>query len=357
MKQLGTISVTNKAESSEAVIDIEGIIGIPEWWQFDDDESRISTYDKFKACIDNIRKVSAKKVTVNIRSLGGNVDDALLIHDTLVALNADVVTVSFGYTASAATIIHQAGKMRKISSNSLYLIHQASTWTAGNVNNIRETISMLEKSDDRIAALYAARSGETKEFYEEIMSRANGNGEWLSPDEVLQAKLADEAVKLSAVTNIDMSLISDMKLPDIPENKIIKDEIEENKNDNSKKSEMKIKIQNGWNFMQKLFNWKTDDEVEMTTENLNTLNQKCTDLETDKINLQNEVTNLKNDSAKKDTEIQNLKDKVSNLEGDLAKTKADPTTTDPKEDPDLVDDGKKTTNQTAYEKDVNAFKD
>ncbi len=354
MKQLGTISVINKAESSEAVIDIEGIIGIPEWWQFDNPEDRVATYDKFKSQIENIRKVSAKKVTVNIRSIGGNTDDAFLIHDTLVELNAEILTVSYGYTASAATIIHQAGNTRKISSNSLYLIHQTSSWASGNTNDIKETISVLEKSDDRISSLYSSRSGETKEFYTEIMSRANGHGEWLSPDEALQAKLADEVVNLVSTSNIDSSFISDMKLPVIPENKIIK---EVSNNNSNSIEQMKVKVLNGWKFIQNLFGWNADEEKELTIENLQTLNDKCTELDTQNINQANEIVNLKNDNAKKDTEIQSLKDKVSRLEGDLAKAKADPTKTDPKEDPSLIDDGKKTENQKAYEEDVQNFKD
>ena len=47
MPQLGTICITNQAPN-KAIIDIEGIIGIPEWWQFDDPQDRIATFDKFK---------------------------------------------------------------------------------------------------------------------------------------------------------------------------------------------------------------------------------------------------------------------------------------------------------------------
>lgn len=47
MPQLGTICITNQAPN-KAIIDIEGIIGIPEWWQFDDPQDRIATFDKLK---------------------------------------------------------------------------------------------------------------------------------------------------------------------------------------------------------------------------------------------------------------------------------------------------------------------
>jgi len=346
MKYNGKIGIVNKTDT-EASIDIEGTIGVPEWWQFDNEEERVSTYDKFKAKITEIKNLSAKKITVNIRSLGGSVNDALLIHDTLISLNAEVETVCYGYTASAATIIAQAGKTRKISNNSLYLIHKGSALAWGNVNEMEKTVKLLQKTDDLISELYANRSGESKEFYDEIMSRANGCGEWLTPDEALQAKLADETINAPSVSNIDSSLLSNMKLPEIPENKIII---------NQKTNEMKIKIQNGWNFIRNLFNLKEGEETEFTPEQLQTLNDKCTDLETDNLTKSNEITNLKNDLAKKEAEITNLNTKVSALEGDLAKAKANSTETKDKEDPDLTDD-KKTGNNQAYEDDVKNLKD
>ena len=49
MPSLGEIKITNKA--AEVIIDIEGIIGIPEWWQFDNPDERVATYDKFKKSV------------------------------------------------------------------------------------------------------------------------------------------------------------------------------------------------------------------------------------------------------------------------------------------------------------------
>ena len=89
---LGTINISNKADS--AVIDIDGVIGVPEWWQFDNPEDKISTYDAFKEKVNEIKalKGQVKEIEVNVRSLGGSVLHALLIHDTLKGLDAVVTT-------------------------------------------------------------------------------------------------------------------------------------------------------------------------------------------------------------------------------------------------------------------------
>ena len=116
MPSLGEIKITNKA--AEVIIDIEGIIGIPEWWQFDNPDERVATYDKFKKSVGELKDIKSPAITVNIRSLGGSVNDALLIHDTLSGLKATVTTNCYGYVASAATIIAQAAssgrKLRRV---------------------------------------------------------------------------------------------------------------------------------------------------------------------------------------------------------------------------------------------------
>ena len=64
-------------------IDIEGTIGVPEEWQFDRPEARVATYEKFRDAVRRIAEIDASEVVVNIRSTGGDVNDALLIHDAL----------------------------------------------------------------------------------------------------------------------------------------------------------------------------------------------------------------------------------------------------------------------------------
>ena len=153
-----------KNEASLCTIDIEGIIGIPEESQFTNPSHSIATYDRFRDELARIREIEAEEVVVNIRSTGGDVNDALLIYESLVSLNAKITTRCYGYTASAATIIAQAASegCREIASSALYLVHLSSSAIEGNSADMAECIELLRKSDDRIASLYALRSGEAK---------------------------------------------------------------------------------------------------------------------------------------------------------------------------------------------------
>ena len=174
-------------------IDIEGTIGVPEEWQFDRPEARVATYEKFRDAVRRIAEIDAPEVVVNIRSTGGDVNDALLIHDALTALGAHITTRCYGYTASAATIIAQAASpgCREISANALYLIHKAVCATEGNAAELGGKLDLLRQTDARIAAVYAARSGRPAAEFETLMAENNGNGRWLSPEEAVAAGLAD----------------------------------------------------------------------------------------------------------------------------------------------------------------------
>ena len=129
-------------------IDIEGTIGVPEEWQFDRPEARVATYEKFRDAVRRIAEIDASEVVVNIRSTGGDVNDALLIYDALAALDAEVTTRCYGYVASAATLIAQAASegRREISAGALYLVHAAACAAEGNAAELEARAELLRKA-------------------------------------------------------------------------------------------------------------------------------------------------------------------------------------------------------------------
>ena len=188
------IHIENAADCCH--IEIEGTIGVPEEWQFDHPDQRVATYERFREAVARIAEVEAPEVIVTIRSTGGDVNDALLIHDALRQLGGRITTRCYGYTASAATIIAQAASegCRELSANALYLIHQATCATEGNAAQLAEQMALLSSTDDRLASLYATRSGREIESFRTLMAENNGNGRWLSPEEAIAAGLADRLI-------------------------------------------------------------------------------------------------------------------------------------------------------------------
>ncbi len=183
------------------VIDVEGTIGVPEEWQFDDPQQRVATYEKFRAMVAQIEELEAEQVIVNIRSTGGDVNDALLIYEALVSVGAQITTRCYGYVASAATVIAQAASegKRMISANSLYLIHNSSCAAEGNAEELGAKVEMLRKTDEQLANLYAQRGGHSAEEYVALMASDSGRGVWLSALETIEAGLADSIIDVSSL--------------------------------------------------------------------------------------------------------------------------------------------------------------
>lgn len=191
MKNQPTIKITDSAE--KCVIDIEGVIGLPEECQFDENARQVATYARFREEVARIAQIQSPAVVVNIRSTGGDVNDAVLIYEALRSLDAHITTRCYGYTASAATIIAQAASegCREISANGLYLIHDSKCAVEGNAESLAGRIELLRKTDERIAGIYAARSGRGAEHFASLMGENGGEGRWLTPAETVEAGLAD----------------------------------------------------------------------------------------------------------------------------------------------------------------------
>lgn len=185
------INIKNEVDCT--IIDIEGTIGVDEEWQFDNPDSRIATYERFRECVSAIADIRNSNIRVNIRSTGGNVNDAILIYEALRATGATITTCCYGYTASAATIVAQAASegRRLIAPSSLYLIHNSMCSAEGNAEDLRVEAEMLEQTDRNIAEIYASRSGRSTEEMATLMGENCGRGRWLSPEEAIAAGLVD----------------------------------------------------------------------------------------------------------------------------------------------------------------------
>ncbi|MCD8101082.1 MAG: ATP-dependent Clp protease proteolytic subunit, partial [Alistipes sp.] len=214
----GYMKIENRAGGGTTVIDIEGVIGVAEGMQFASGNGSVSTYGSLKALLGRAAETRSTAITVNIRSTGGSVQDALLIYDYLRSTGAEITTRCFGYVASAATIIAQAASpgRREISANSLYLIHNSSCEAEGTSGEIAATADMLRQTDERIAGIYAWRSGRPAEGFRELMAKNGGRGRWLSPGETVGLGLADRIAGRSRIRNVDRRLIKNLMLPPIP---------------------------------------------------------------------------------------------------------------------------------------------
>lgn len=204
---------------SVATIDIDGVLGVPEEEQFGEADNRVSTYERLERALDEIRaEGNIDRLVLNIRSTGGCLADALLIYDAVRSLGVEVVTRCYGYVASAATIVAQAASTgcREISANALYLIHCCESSVEGNSHSLTATKELLDKSDERLAEIYALASGRSAEEFRELMNRNSGKGVWLSPEECVEAALADRIIASAPITADACSQVAALGLTPLP---------------------------------------------------------------------------------------------------------------------------------------------
>ena len=202
-----------------ATIDIDGIHGTPEVEQFGSEDSRVATYERFVDALEEIRQSGGvDRLVLNIRSTGGCLADALLIYDAARELGVEVITRCYGYVASAATIIAQAASKgaREISANALYLIHCCESAVEGNSHSLAATKELLDKSDERLAEIYAHAAGRGVEEYRELMNRNGGKGVWLSPEECLAAGLVDRIIAPLPITDDARGQVALLGLTPLP---------------------------------------------------------------------------------------------------------------------------------------------
>lgn len=180
------IETYNAEDEKVAEVTIDGFIGED---FFDESDN---TKQAMRNQLKQIDSIKADRIIVNISSLGGDVDHGLAIHDLLASHPSTVETNVIGMTASAATIIAQAGNVRKMSDNALYLVHKAWTIGMGNANDFEALVGDLRKLDDRIANIYSKRSGFDRDDFISLMNESNGDGIWISADEAKDYGLIDE---------------------------------------------------------------------------------------------------------------------------------------------------------------------
>lgn len=162
-----------------AVIDIDGTIGGWDWNSWE----RINTGKLIRKALRDLKGV--KEIEVRITSLGGDVDQALQIHDALQDHPAKVITIINGFCASAATIIALAGDVRRISRNAVYLIHKCSSYVGGNQHDLEMELESQKTVNEVLLDMYRAVNKKTEQELLDLFEYDNGHGKWITAQEVV----------------------------------------------------------------------------------------------------------------------------------------------------------------------------
>lgn len=148
------------------------------------EESDVVAYD-LATQIKNLPQSAS--ITVHINSNGGDLKEGLGIYNVLKGRN--VTTICEGFAASSASVIFCAGSKRVMNAASLLFIHNASTFAAGNADD-------LEKAADDLRIITNA----AKEAYREAgvnvtdaqLDAMMDSETWITPRDAVEMGFATE---------------------------------------------------------------------------------------------------------------------------------------------------------------------
>lgn len=154
-----------------------------------------------------IQEGSPENIVLNVSSLGGDLFEALAIHDYIKALGKKTTANIIGNTASSGTVIAMAADQILISENSRFLIHQASAGMDGNADDFSAQADQLASFDNTIAEIYSKKTGQSTEFIKNLMKE----NRWMP---------ANEAVKLGFCNGILKQISNIKKISNMTEEEI-----------------------------------------------------------------------------------------------------------------------------------------
>lgn len=155
--------------------------------------------------LDDLEKVKERsKLTIRINSPGGELYAGLAIMNRLSEFKGDVITVVDGLAASAASIILQGGKTRKVHKSSMVMVHSASTFLFGYYNEaeLNEAFKQLNAANRAAIEAYSQRTNIDKNEIQSILAETK----WMTGEEAVNRGFADELIETG---NVSMSISKD----------------------------------------------------------------------------------------------------------------------------------------------------
>ena len=154
---------------------------------------RLSGYIGVDEFLEDLEAIKDKdNIVVHINSGGGDLYAGLTIYNRLKTVKGTVTTINDGLAASAASLIFQAGDVRKMNAGSNLMAHGVAGFLFGyyNIDDLKQLVTQFKAHNKAIVNVYAEAMGVT---YDEAKSFVEGET-WLTGEEAVNKGLADEVI-------------------------------------------------------------------------------------------------------------------------------------------------------------------
>ncbi len=149
----------------------------------------------------DVRKVDGP-LNLHLNSPGGDVFDGVAVYSALKRRTGETTVIVDGLAASIASVIALGADKVVMAPKAKMMIHDGWTAAAGNAQDFRKLIDLLDDTSDTIASVYADKAGGTVDFWRERMRAET----WYNAEEALAAGLIDEIEGKPAARRDDFDL-------------------------------------------------------------------------------------------------------------------------------------------------------
>lgn len=137
-----------------------------------------------------IENANGEALEVEINSGGGDVFAGSEIYTALKSYEGDVTVRIVGVAASAASVIAMAGKRVLMSPTAQIMIHNVSSYAAGDHRDMQHEADVLKNYNKTIANAYRLKSGLDEPQLLDMMNKET----WLTSEKALELGFIDEVL-------------------------------------------------------------------------------------------------------------------------------------------------------------------
>ena len=131
-------------------------------------------------------------ITLRLNTPGGDVAEAIAIHNYVRSSGKRVMVYVDGYAASAGSVIMAAGDEINVFPSSIVLMHKPSSVVYGNADEMRKKADTLDVHEDAILNIYARRmKGKTTDEVKDILRAET----WILGAVAVEMGLADNLIE------------------------------------------------------------------------------------------------------------------------------------------------------------------
>ena len=133
---------------------------------------------------------SDKPIFVHLNSCGGTIYDGLAIYGMLRRSPCEIIIEAFGSIMSMATIVLCAGDVRFIDRYAHVMIHELSTWVAGELTDIKIEAAHCAALEAQLASIYEERTAKKKSFWKRFKK-----ARYFTPEKAIEVGLAHSLIQ------------------------------------------------------------------------------------------------------------------------------------------------------------------